>query len=252
MATPPRAKQELRFAACAHARLPESEVASRHDLGEYGKRRVCRQQGTKRALLAARRALPAPILSRIHNQRVKFVEQFRLRAESNASKKRADFFIIRLAIGDPVTPENPVRVGIHHEDGMISGIQQDGVGGFRPDAVDGQKFFAQLRSGRLEHALQRTPVLSLQEIERRLSVFSLFAGNSPTAAPARQAAQFARCSIAEGVSIRAARKIGDGALDISPRGALGQDRPHDHFEWRLGRPPVHRAKRPRHRFIVAQ
>ena len=77
-----KGQQKLRFAAGAHARLPEREASIGAIAADAEERRVRRQQGTKRALLAARSALAAPIFSGIHDQRVKFVEQLRLRAES--------------------------------------------------------------------------------------------------------------------------------------------------------------------------
>jgi hypothetical protein len=67
---------------------------------------------------------------------MKFIEQLGL-SRDRSFKERADPIVIRLAIRDSVARENPVRIGINYENGVVSGIQQDGVSSFWPDAVHG-------------------------------------------------------------------------------------------------------------------
>ena len=43
-----------------------------------------------------------------------------------------------------VASENPSRIGVHHEDRMIAGVEQDGIGSFGADSIQIEKFFPKL------------------------------------------------------------------------------------------------------------
>jgi len=47
-----------------------------------------------------------------------------------------------------VTRKNPARVGVDHEDRMIAGVQQDGIGCFGADSMQVEQFFRSLSVGR--------------------------------------------------------------------------------------------------------
>ena len=47
--------------------------------------------------------------------------------------------------------EDSARIGIHDENRMIAGIEQDGVGRFRPYPMNGQKLFPQNSGWSLKH-----------------------------------------------------------------------------------------------------
>src|SRR5260370_31928649 len=47
--------------------------------------------------------------------------------------------------------QNPPRVGIHNKDRVICCVEQDGIRGFRTDAVNTQKLLSQLCGGSVEH-----------------------------------------------------------------------------------------------------
>ena len=54
-----------------------------------------------------------------------------------------DLIVVGLE-GDPaVAGEDAVRVGIDHEAGHRAGVQQDRIGGFPTDAVNGEQFLSQ-------------------------------------------------------------------------------------------------------------
>ncbi len=59
-----------------------------------------------------------------------------------AFKEFPNLFIIGLFGQDLVASENPPSIGIHHKDGMIAGVEQDGIGSFRADAMQVEKLFA--------------------------------------------------------------------------------------------------------------
>src|SRR5258708_39289745 len=47
--------------------------------------------------------------------------------------------------------QNPPRVGIHNKDRVICCVEQDGIRGFRTDAVNTQELLSQLCGGSAEH-----------------------------------------------------------------------------------------------------
>src|SRR5258707_8596749 len=47
--------------------------------------------------------------------------------------------------------QNAPRVGIHNKDRVISCVEQDGIRGFRTDAVNTQELLSQLCGGSVEH-----------------------------------------------------------------------------------------------------
>ena len=49
--------------------------------------------------------------------------------------------------------QNPARVGIHDKNRKLAGVEQDGVGGFRANAMNGQEFVAQLLRSAFEHSV---------------------------------------------------------------------------------------------------
>src|SRR5262249_33079455 len=62
--------------------------------------------------------------------------------------------------------QNAARIGVNHKDGMISGVEQDGVGGLWADAVHAEKLFAELRGGHGEHGLQRATMLFVEKTKK--------------------------------------------------------------------------------------
>jgi hypothetical protein len=55
-----------------------------------------------------------------------------------AFAERADFVISGGGRQDLMAVEDAAGVGIDHEDGMLAGVEKDGVSGFRADAVEGE------------------------------------------------------------------------------------------------------------------
>ena len=57
-----------------------------------------------------------------------------------------DLFVTYPGWKNVVAFENAARIRIHHEDGMIPCVEQDGIGSFRSDAIQSQQLFTQVRS----------------------------------------------------------------------------------------------------------
>src|ERR1700719_2176386 len=115
--------------------------------------RLFRQQGTQRTFPAAWLFLTAPILPRIHNQGMKFIEELRI-AWKGRFDQRPNILILWLTVCDSVPAESPGRVGIDHKDCVFSSIQENGICCLRTDSVHGKKFLPQDFSRRTEHPFQ--------------------------------------------------------------------------------------------------
>ncbi len=63
--------------------------------------------------------------------------------------------------------EDSPRVSIHHEDRMIAGIEQNGIGRLGADAVQIEQFFAKFRRGTREQLRQRAFVPLVQKRDEK-------------------------------------------------------------------------------------
>src|SRR5712692_1023480 len=92
-----------------------------------------------------------------------------------AFKESPDFFVAGFLADQAVPQQDALGVSVHDEDPVTAGIEQDRVGGFRPNAVDAQQPFAQLGRRRTKHPGQRTAKISSQEAYKRLQLLRLLA-----------------------------------------------------------------------------
>src|SRR5712672_187835 len=128
-------------------------------------------QGT---LTAARIACSAILLSIANNQGVEFIIQRHLAGKA-AFKKLADFFVTVRRLGQPMSLQHTPRVSVHHERRVLARIEQNSVCRLRPNAVDGQKLFAQRRRGTANHSIQRTTVLGSKEANKTFQFLGFLA-----------------------------------------------------------------------------
>jgi hypothetical protein len=69
--------------------------------------------------------------------------------------KLANFLIASVGGNDFMTFKDPARVRVHHEDGMISSVEQNRIRGFRAHAIQTQQFFARFIGRLREELIQR-------------------------------------------------------------------------------------------------
>src|SRR5258708_22721280 len=138
--------------------------------------------------------------------------------------------------------QNAPRVGIHNKDRVICCVEQDGIRGFRTDAVNTQELLAQICGGSAEHYRKGAAMFFSEKNHKLLEL----AGFLPEVAGRTDEAGEPRL----GTFIKSGRpkqfrlaQIGDGACGVYPRGVLNQDGADDYFEGRPPRPPVLRAVR---------
>ena len=74
--------------------------------------------------------------------------------------------------------EDSARIGIHNENRMLAGIQQDGVRSFRTNAMNGKEFFAQDSGWSVKHFAERAVMLRSQKMHKLFQ----FAGFLPKVA----------------------------------------------------------------------
>src|SRR5215469_15399125 len=165
------------------------------------------------------------------------LEQFWFLAADSSFNQRADFFIAGFWSNDSVALQNSAGVRVHDKYRMIAGIEQNGIGSFRPHAVQGQQLRAEIGGGLSKHPVQRTGIFRVEELDKILQLAGLL---PKIAGRANQLLQLRQRDITNAFYIEysGATQIGDGLLDIRPCGVLGQERACDHFKARLRRPPV--------------
>ena len=93
-------------------------------------KRTLGQKLLQRALVAARRLALAIALSHLDQQSVKLIEQGLVRREIFV-EELLDGGVIRGGRHELVTGHYPASVGVGDEEGVPSGIEQDGVYGLR-------------------------------------------------------------------------------------------------------------------------
>src|ERR1700757_5361169 len=133
--------------------------------------------------------------------------------------------------------KNAPRVGIHNKDGVIPCVEQDGVGGFRANAVNGQEPLSQLRGGNAEHRREGATMFLSQEHRKFLELARFL---PEVAGGADEAGELCPGNFFPGERGEQPRlaQIGDGALYVYPTGVLNQDGAGDYFERRSAGPPV--------------
>ena len=141
---------------------------------------------------------------------------------------------------DAVALKNAAGVGVHDEDGMIAGVEQDGVGGLRAHAAERQEFRAELVHGLGEHAVERATILFVKKTDERLQPLRLLPEISRRPDQLLQSSQrnLAKPLHAEGTR---AAQVDDCFFHVAPVGVLREVSAHDDFQPRLCRPPVLRT-----------
>jgi len=148
------------------------------------------------------------------------------------------YLLVRRALADEtVATEYPASIGVNDESRLVEGIEQDGIGGLRPDAIDAEKFFSEackpsfsktgkagISTGQKETAQVLKPLGLNVEISGGPDQFSEFLF--------REVCDFFR--IEESCPL----EIGDGLFDIRPSGVLCQDGTHHNLERPLTWPPM--------------
>lgn len=139
-----------------------------------------------------------------------------------------------VAVGDAA------KIFVGNRDGVTEGVEQNGIGGLRADAGEGEEKLAKVGGGGGGHAAKRAGEFGVQEGNKSFECGG-FAGIK--AGGLDEAAELVEGNGAEtGDGERAgAAEIGDGALDGFPGGVLGKVRADDDFEGGFGRPPVLRT-----------
>jgi hypothetical protein len=87
----------------------------------------------------------------VYDERVKLVEQLMIVGEGRL-KHLADFAVSELGMSMAVTFQDSARVGVDYEYRMFTGVEKNGVGGFRADATKGEKLCAKGVRGSREQA----------------------------------------------------------------------------------------------------
>lgn len=196
----------------------------------WGKKRI------QRAVSAKGSGFAAEVFAGVNQEGVEFVEQLVVGGQV-LLEEGAKLVVGMFGRGELVTFENAAGVGIDNEGGMTPSIEEDGVGGFRADAMDGEELLPEFFRGCAEHAGEGAAIVFLNEADKRLE----FAGLLPEIAGGTDEAREARRrngeDSGEGEEFFAA-KIGDGALDIGPGSILGEDGADDDLEARTAGPPM--------------
>ena len=70
--------------------------------------------------------------------------------------------VFDIGMAQAMAGEDAAGVGVDDKDCFIAGIQEDIVGGFRTDAVDGEQFFSQAGKGKRGHGFHASAMVFYQ------------------------------------------------------------------------------------------
>src|SRR3989442_7427535 len=96
-------------------------------------------------------------------------------ATKTALEQFADFLVSRAGGEDAVAIQDPAGISIYHEYRMLGGIEQDGGGCLRADALQRQQFLAQLVRGVGQQAAKRAAITPVEKWHERFSAARLLA-----------------------------------------------------------------------------
>lgn len=179
---------------------------------------------------------------------MEFIEEL-LFAGERGLESRADFFITGIGMSETVAFKDAAGVGVRNKDGMLAGVEKDGVGGFRADATQGKELFAE-RAGRCgEKMTQRSAVFLREESCEGFEGFGFLPKVAGRAEVDGELGWGDPADSGEGQQLGVAQ-VGDGAFDVFPGSVLGEDGAYDNFEAGAAGPPVLRAMGSEERVIV--
>src|SRR5271165_2402015 len=146
--------------------------------------------------------------------------------------------------------KNTPRVSVHDKHGMIPGIQQNRVGGLRPDTVKGEELCAEFGCRYGKHPRKRSAKLVIEKSDKRFQPPCFL---PEVACGANEFLQLRLRSAPDSRDRQKPRftKIAESLLNIYPRRILGQVRPHDHLKARLRRPPMLASPRGKQTEVVS-
>src|SRR5260221_2371244 len=132
--------------------------------------------------------------------------------------------------------KNAPRVGIHNKDRMIPCVEQDGIGGFWTDAVNGEELLSQGCGGSAEHRGEGAAMYFSEKRHERLEFAGFLAEIARGTDEAGELGVWNRVDGGGGEGVGVA-EIGDGAGGVYPGGVFEEDGAGDVFEGRSGRAP---------------
>jgi hypothetical protein len=181
----------------------------------------------------------------LDDESVEFVEELGIAWELGL-KERANLFVGAARISSDfgweqiVAFEDAARVGIDNEDEVPASIEEDGVGGFRADAVDGEELITQSCGRGGEETVERAAVIFIKKSDEGLEGFALLAEIARGAEVLGE--RGARDAVDGGRGEKLCRaKVGNGAFGIFPGGVLREDGADDDLEAGTAGPPVLRT-----------
>src|SRR5258708_38288831 len=124
--------------------------------------------------------------------------------------------------------QNAPRVGIHNKDRVICCVEQDGIRGFRTDAVNTQELLSQLCGGSAEHYRKGAAMFFSEKNHKLLELAGFLpevAGRTDEAGEPRRG-DFFNGGRAKQILLA---QIGGGARGVYPREALNHGGSHSYI-----------------------
>ena len=100
----------------------------------------------------------------MNDQSVEFIIQGYVGSEV-ALKELADVFVTEPRVGMAVTFEDAAGVSVDDKDRMLRGVEEDGFGGLRAYAVDGEQLIAQRLCWGSKHFAERALIFAAEETD---------------------------------------------------------------------------------------
>jgi hypothetical protein len=169
-------------------------------------------------------------------ERVELIEELMVGGQGRF-EEIADFVVGEFGMSMAVAFEDAARVGIDDENRMLTGVEKNGIGGFRADAAQGEQLLAKKWSGGGEHFREGAAVGFEEKVYEGFESFGFLAeiagrAQQPRNPRGMNTAYSVRCEDASSA------QIANGALDVGPRSVLGEDGTDDDFKAGTARPPV--------------
>lgn len=199
------------------------------------------QKTFQRADIASRVLGTAEIFSDVHNLGMvvlPIVQPVLLGKISQLGLAKSFDLVIVGGLLNPAVPrKDSLGVGVDDERRMISGVEENAVRRFRPDAADAQQLFAGGLGILLEKGVQRTSIMAHDSGDER---FETFGFDIVIAGRTNKLGQRILLPLVDGADVQGAVsfEVLNGSLDVLPIGVLGKNGADANFKRTFPRPPT--------------
>lgn len=207
-----------------------------------------RQECFKRAALAYGSLALAKTFSGFNQKSMELIKHSRIAWQMLVQELLRGGIVVA-GLDQAMARQDAARIGIGDEEGLLAGVKQDGIDGFRPQASQFEQLDAERPRRTGKELAERSPVSSIEPLDKGLNGARLLpkvAGGTDAGFEVRGGSGAQSVPLEESAFLKAADRYGD----IPPRRVLSEDSAEDDLQASACRPPALRAELLQQQFVI--